>query len=275
MNTNIVIPALHLFQISPKFREKTRRLMTVLRKPCKKKVVPPTISIIEEEEELYAKIHHPDQDIIDTNHLLLQTPKQELAEIFQSKGEAFRMKATIWKSDKETKYALPDSYVKADQGSDLVIINPKLVKRLGLKIRPTSTLAPHCLGMLVANRDSTELKSWVKFWVEVSGIRREMWAFIIPKENPYVSLLLGSSWLQSIDAKLFIQKKEIHIGDTKKGEIVSHIPCSTTLSEDTCFQASIKGKAVMDESSEEDDTEHENGNSSGEESDEESSEHDF
>ncbi len=55
--------------------------MTVPRKPRGKKVVPPAIPIIEEEEELYAKIHHPDQDIIDTNHTLLQTPKQELAEI--------------------------------------------------------------------------------------------------------------------------------------------------------------------------------------------------
>ena len=114
MNTNIVIPALHLFQISPKFREETRRLMTVPRKPRKKKVVPPAVPIIEEEEELYAEVHHPNQDTVDTNHALLQTPKQELAEILQSKGEAFRMKATIWKSDKDTKYALPDFYVKAD-----------------------------------------------------------------------------------------------------------------------------------------------------------------
>ncbi len=81
------------------------------------------------------------------------------------------MKAPIWKSDKETKYTLPNSHVKADQGSELVIINPKLVQQLGLKVRPTSTLAPHRLGMSVANGDSTELESWVKFWVEVSGIR--------------------------------------------------------------------------------------------------------
>ena len=275
MNTNIIIPALHLFQISPKFREETRRLMTVPPKPRKKKVVPPAVPVIEEEEELYAEIHHPKRDTVDTNHALLQTPKQELAEILQSKGEAFRMKATIWKSEKETKYALPDSHVKADQGSDLVIINPKLVKRLGLKVRPTSTLAPHRLGMSVANGDSTELKSWVKFWVEVSGIRQEMWAFITPNENPNVSLLLGLPWLRSVDAKLFIQKKEIYIGDIKKGETVSHIPYSTTPSEDAHFQASSKGKAVVDESSEEDDTKNENEDSSEEESDEESSEQDF
>ncbi len=88
--------------------------MTVPRKPRKKKVVPLAIPIIEEEEKLYAKIHHLDQDIIDTNHALFQIQKQELAEILQSKGEVFRMKATIWKSDKENKYAFPDSHVKAD-----------------------------------------------------------------------------------------------------------------------------------------------------------------
>ena len=274
MNTNIVIPALHLFQISPKFREETRRLMTVPRRPRKKKVIPPTTPSEDDENRPYVRAEKSNQNLIQTNHALVQTPKQELAEILQSKEEAFRMKATVWKSDKETKYALPDSHVKADQGSDLVIINPKLVKRLGLKVRPTSTLAPHRLSMSVANGDSTELKSWVKFWVEVSGIQREMWAFVTPKDNPNVSLLLGLPWLRSVDAKLFIQKKEIHIGDSKKGEAVSQIPCSITSSEDTRFQASGKGRVNVDETSEED-TEHEDEDSSEEESDDESSDQGF
>ena len=37
---NIVIPTLHFFQISPRFCEETRRLMTVLSKLCKKKLCP-------------------------------------------------------------------------------------------------------------------------------------------------------------------------------------------------------------------------------------------
>ncbi len=148
--------------------------MKVPRKPRKKKVVSLSISIIEEEEEFYAEIHHLNEDIVNTNHALLQTPKQEQAEILQLKSEAFHMKTTIWKSKEETKYALPDFNVKADQESDLVIINPKLVKRLGLKVRPTSTLANQRLSMSIANGDSTELKSWLKFEFEVSGIQREM-----------------------------------------------------------------------------------------------------
>ena len=63
--------------------------------------------------------------------------------------------------------------------------------------------------------------------------------------------------------------------DTKKGEIVSHIPCSTTLSEDAHFQASSKGKAVVDKSSKENDTKNKNEDSSEKESDKEFSEQDF
>ena len=163
MNTNIVIPALHLFQISPKFREETRRLMTVPRKPRKKKITTPIIPIVEDEKELYVGINYSERDAVDTHHALIQTPRQEMTEILQSKGEAFWMKATIWKDGEKTGCALLDSQVKADQGSDLVIINPKLVKKLKLKIHPTKELASHRLEMCVANGDFTKLKSWVKF----------------------------------------------------------------------------------------------------------------
>ena len=62
-----------------------------------------------------------------------------------------------------------------------------------------------------------------------------MWAFVTPKKNLNISLLLELPWFQSIDAKLFIQKKEIYIGNTKKEETVSQIPYSTTLSKDIRF----------------------------------------
>ena len=68
---------------------------------------------------------------------------------------------------------------------------------------------------------------------------------------------------------------EIYIGDTKKRETVSYNLCSTTPSKNTHFQASSKYKAIVDESSKEDDTENENEDSSGEELDEEFSEQDF
>lgn len=89
----------------------------------------------------------------------------------------------------KTKLALPDSNIKIEQGSNLVMINPKLIKKLALKTWSISTLVSYCLGMSVTNGDSIELESWVKFWVKVLEICQYMWAFIIPKNNSNVSLL--------------------------------------------------------------------------------------
>lgn len=69
------------------------------------------------------------------------------------------MKTTIQKCEKDNKYDIPDFYIKANEGSDWIIINPKLVKRLELKVRPANILISHCFGILVDNGDSTELKS--------------------------------------------------------------------------------------------------------------------
>lgn len=59
MNIKIVIPALYFFQISSSIQREIKCLMTVCQKSCKKKVVFPTVPIIKKEEDLYAKIHHP------------------------------------------------------------------------------------------------------------------------------------------------------------------------------------------------------------------------
>lgn len=73
------------------------------------------------------------------------------------------MKATIWKNGKKTSCTLLNSQVKINQGLDLVIINPKLVKNLKLEIHLIKKIASDHLAMYVANRDFTKLKSWVKF----------------------------------------------------------------------------------------------------------------
>lgn len=67
------------------------------------------ISIIEEKEEFYTEIYQPDKNIVDNNYILLQMPKKKLAKIFQLKK-----KARIWKSEEKIRYALLNSYVKAD-----------------------------------------------------------------------------------------------------------------------------------------------------------------
>ena len=59
-------------------------------------------------------------------------------------------------------------------------------------------------------------------------------------------MLLVLLWLQSVDIKLFIQKKKIYIEDSKKGKFVSQISCSITTSEVTRFQANGKGRVNVD-----------------------------
>ena len=86
---------MHLFQISPKFWEETWRFMTVSRKPRKKKINTLIIPIVEDEKEPYIGIDYLERYAVDTYHALIQTLKQEMTEILQSKGETFRIKATI------------------------------------------------------------------------------------------------------------------------------------------------------------------------------------
>ena len=93
------------------------------------------------------------------------------------------MKATLWKSKERTKYALSDFYVKADQESNLIIINSKLIKKLGLKVKSTNTLTNQYLSMFIRNGDFIELKNWIKFWVKVIEIQQEMWAFVRSKKS--------------------------------------------------------------------------------------------
>lgn len=75
MNTNVVIPALDLFQILLKFRKEIRRLITVPWKPCKKKVISPTIPVVDNKNELYAEADYSNQNLINTNYTLFKTLK--------------------------------------------------------------------------------------------------------------------------------------------------------------------------------------------------------
>lgn len=116
MNTNIIISALHLFQILLKSQEETRCLITIPQRPYKKNVIPLTTPIEDDKNRSYARIKT--QIILwFGHHTLVQTPKKELAKIFESKKEAFCMKATIWKLDKKTKYTLPNLYIKQIKNS--------------------------------------------------------------------------------------------------------------------------------------------------------------
>lgn len=77
--------------------------------------------------------------------------------------------------------------------------------------------------------------------------------FVIPKDNPNISFLLGLPWLCNVNVQLFIQKKEVHISNIKKREAIFQIPCSIIFSEDTRFDTNDKNKIIADESLKEED----------------------
>lgn len=61
------MPGLHLFQILPKFKKETKRLITILYKLCKKKIISP---VIKEEKNFYARVNYLKQNTVNTNHTL-------------------------------------------------------------------------------------------------------------------------------------------------------------------------------------------------------------
>lgn len=81
MIINIVIPALYLFQISSKFWKETRCLITILRKPHKKKITTPIITNVEDKEAQYAEINYSERYAVDTHHALIRTLRKEMTEL--------------------------------------------------------------------------------------------------------------------------------------------------------------------------------------------------
>lgn len=81
MTTNIIILALYFFQISPKFQEQVKHLITILQTSCKKKVIPLIISVADNEDELYVEANYSNENFVNTNNALFQISKWELAKI--------------------------------------------------------------------------------------------------------------------------------------------------------------------------------------------------
>ena len=70
------------------------------------------IAIVEEEKKPYMKILYSNKSIIDSNHAIFLIYKEKLVKILQLKREVFCIKTTIWKSEENRKYALPNFYGK-------------------------------------------------------------------------------------------------------------------------------------------------------------------
>jgi hypothetical protein len=225
---NIVLPALHLFQLSPLFRSETARLMRVQRKTRKKKGAEPTVS----SGPTGSTNSGPSAGVpnVPTNSVQIQGASTHHAEseslAAMSRGphrRAFGIDAVVWGSKSKSKFQISREHVVADQGSDINIIYPDLVNKLGLKRRNTSELGQGPLSMTVANGAAQQLHHYVKVYVRVGSILRYVWAFVSPHNYHRLALLLGRPWLNSVDAEIYVRQSKIVIGDKAKGEKVEVI----------------------------------------------------
>jgi len=117
------------------------------------------------------------------------------------------------------KVILEKRVVQADQGSDMNIIHPKLVQRLGLEINPLEAVGFKGLCMTTADHKDTPLTGWTIVNVGVEDIWRTIRCFVGPdSHNPQVELLLGLPWLYSVDAHISIRDSKITVGDRSLGE---------------------------------------------------------
>ncbi|POS81983.1 hypothetical protein EPUL_006157 [Erysiphe pulchra] len=109
--------------------------------------------------------------------------------------------------------------VCADQGSDLVLISPQLVRILNLKKNTLSHFNGHAITMGTADGASHKILVWVSFIFGSGGVNREVHAFVRPDKGiTDLFLLLGLPWLHSVKAVIDIQKSQIKLGDRKNGE---------------------------------------------------------
>lgn len=136
---------------------------------------------------------------------------------------AFSLPAVVRKHGATKALRVPRNQVVADQGSDINLIYPDLVRHLGLSTRPTHELDLPPIKMTMPDGTQCSLKKWVNFMITVDGIEREVWAFVCPTQGRRISLLLGVPYLESVDAHIRVRDSTIDIGDVARSEEVRTI----------------------------------------------------
>ena len=131
---------------------------------------------------------------------------QEYHDTITHEKMAFGVPAKLSKNGKKPFIELSYEECKADQGSDLVLMDDTVGKALELPYRSTREFSHKGVTMTVADGNHTRLNHWVTFEIDVDGIRRPIWAFINPR-NTSTKLLLGLPWLKSVDASFHIKMK--------------------------------------------------------------------
>ncbi|KAI6247177.1 hypothetical protein HI914_05024 [Erysiphe necator] len=138
------------------------------------------------------------------------------------KDRAFRVPGEVLLSrdGRPGRIYLNNSIVCADQGSDLVLISPQLVRILRLEKNTLSSPQNQVITMGTADGASHRITEWVSFVFVSGGITRHVHAFVRPDKGMTndLFLLLGLPWLHSVKAVINIVKSQIRIGDKRLGE---------------------------------------------------------
>ncbi|OQO11727.1 hypothetical protein B0A48_03454 [Cryoendolithus antarcticus] len=213
----IVLPISHLAQISPYFRDETKRMLSMPRQPRKKKAAAATtlttethaVEALALKKARYAKGKHISLELLNN---IQQWRKRD------RKTRAFTLPASVWTGDEKDAHSPPRNTVIADQGSDINLVYPSLQKKLGLKLRPVKQLNIPFIRMTVADGKTCELTHWASFQVRVQGIKRSVWALACPTDSRDIALLLGIPYLDSVDAQIRVRSTMIEIGDKARGE---------------------------------------------------------
>lgn len=139
--------------------------------------------------------------------------------------KAFRLPATVILGT--VRVMLEKGYTQADQGSEMNVISPGMVRKLGLVRRSLGDIGLAGLTMETADHKETRLHSWTELTLEVEGIIRTIKCFIGPESYDLFGniieqyrLLLGLPWLYSVNAVINIRSSSIQIGDIASHESV-------------------------------------------------------
>ncbi|RYC57101.1 hypothetical protein CHU98_g9103 [Xylaria longipes] len=108
---------------------------------------------------------------------------------------------------------------QADQGSDVNLIHPNLVKNLSIPIRLLADIGVKSARLLDSNGQTTVVTEFVVFNITVMSITRSIWAMVQPPGgNDNTLVLLGLPWLWDVMASFDIRSSSLTIGDPGEGE---------------------------------------------------------
>lgn len=241
-DTTITMSMMDFYQASPDFSKSCRKYSTRMneKKTSRKRIPDPeyeeeTLLVEASSSEAKQKLvrdlaFHKSEESMPLSCKVAfvdQPPKVDLTSHLSfkttaRKDRAFRIPGeVILKRDgKQGKIYLDSSMVCADQGSDLILISPQLVRVLNLERKAFADSSNQVITMGTADGTSHRITESVSFIFSTGGICREIYAFVRPERDHTVDLflLLGLPWLHSVKAVIDICRSQIRIGNKDLNE---------------------------------------------------------